>query len=290
MKKPVPTLEKITPTTAKSWLVPEINRDNRKYRPRHAADLAREMEAGRWTFNNDAICFGADGRLLNGQHRLHAIVISGKAQEMFVIRGMSDEDFKNMDGGGLKRANHERIHLVNDYPQNHIICQAIRMYLDMTKSRNGAISVGEIEDEFLKKDAAWTWVGKEAVGMTPKLKKAGIMAAFGVYRFVKDEKAAVFMDGYRSGIGLTEESPILKLRNMALIGDSDDTSYWRVMSLMRAHLQGRTIATVYPSAEDMVGNKNSNKLIEERKAQRIKSAETRKKKRNDQASESGAVA
>ncbi len=287
MSTPEPTIERITPTMAKAWLDPAINHDNRKYRPTHAADLARDMAADRWTYNNDAIAFGVDGRLLNGQHRLSAIVITGKAQKMLVLRGLTDEDFKNMDGN-LKRANHERIHIVNDYAQNHVICQAIRTFLYETCSHTGAISTGEIEEEYVKKDTAWAWIGEQAVGMTPKLKKAGIMAAFGIYRFLKPEKAAVFLDGYRTGIGLTEESPILKLRNMALIGGAEHTTYWRVVSVMRAHLQGRTIAQVYPASEDMVGNKNSSKLIEERSASRRKSAETRKKKRNG-GSESGAA-
>ncbi len=288
MKKPVHALEKITPTTAKAWLVPDMQYDkNRTYQPHHAADLAREMTADRWTYSNDAICFHTDGRLLNGQHRLNAIVISGKAQEMFVIRGMTEEDFRNMDCG-KRRQNHERLHLLNDRTQNRIVCQAIREFLRVSKRQHGVISSGEIDDEFLDKDAAWTWVGTEFVGMTPKLKKAGVQAAFGIYRFVNAEKAAVFMDGYRNGAGMTEESPILKLRNMALIGSYKDVEYWRVVTLMRAHLQNRVLKTVLAASEDMLGNKNPAKAVAARSVKSLKGAETLKKKRNG-GSESGAA-
>lgn len=286
MKKPVPTVEKITPAIAKAWLDPAINHGNRRYRPHHAADLAREMTNGRWTYNNDAIAFGADGRLLNGQHRLNAIILSGKTLEMLVVRGLSDDDFKNMDGN-LKRANHDRIHLVNEYTQNHLICQAIRTYLHETSGLHGAISVGEIETEFLMKDAAWTWIGEVGVGINAKLKKAGIMASLAIYRFVKPDMAGMFMDGYRTGGDLAADSPILKLRTMAMIGDWTDCTYWRVQSIMRAHLQRRPLAQVYPASEDMLGNKNSDKFVEARSNRGKKAAETRKKRQGEQGAGQG---
>lgn len=279
--KPTSALEKVTPTQAATWLGdPKINHSNRTLRQDHVRFLAKEMIDGRWEPNNDAICFGKDGRLLNGQHRLHAIVLSGKPQEVFITRGLSDDAFKVMDAG-LKRANHERIHLVNDFTQNHLICQAIRNFLYETGPRSNKISVGEIEDEYLKKADAWTWLGAEAVGMHARLKKAGIMAALGIYRYVKPEKAAVFLDGYRSGAGLSQDSPMLRLRNMAMTGDHQDCNYWRVVSLMRAHLQGRTISTIYPATEDMMGHENSVKLTQERTERAKKAAETRKKKQQN---------
>lgn len=288
MTKPVPTFEKITPAQAKAWLDdPKVNHSNRTLRQDHVRFLAKEMAEGRWEPNNDAICFAKDGRLLNGQHRLSAIVLSGKPQELFVIRGMDEESFKVMDGGGLVRANHERIHLVNEFTANHNICKAIRTFLYEVGTANHKISVGEIEDEFLKKSDAWTWIGTEAVGMNSRLKKASIMAAFGIYRHVKPEKAAIFLDGYKTGVGLTQESPIMKLRNMALLGDHRDTTYWNVMSVLRAHLQGRPLTKVYPASVDLDGNKNSADLIQERSQRSLKGAQTRKKRQQGQNGQNG---
>ncbi len=274
---PEQQVEKITPAIAKAWVTdPAVNTGNRTLRPDHVKFLAKEITEDRWEVTHNGVAFSKSGRLLDGQHRLHAIILANKAVDMFVARGLDENAFKVMDCG-LKRANHDRIHLVNDYTQNHLVCVAIRNYLSET-SIHGAISVGEIEDEFLKKDEAWTWIGAEACGMNAKLKKAGIIAALGIYRYVKPEKAAVFLDGFRSGVGLTEESPILRLRTMAMVSDHRDCNYWRVVSLMRAHLQGRTIAMVHPAAEDMVGNTNTSKTVEKRSERGHKAAQTRKKK------------
>ena len=87
----------VTPETAARWL--ESNRNNRNVRKSVVAKYAKDMRAGLWAPSNDAICVGTDGRLLNGQHRLSAVVASGASVGMFVITGMPEESFAHMDRG-----------------------------------------------------------------------------------------------------------------------------------------------------------------------------------------------
>lgn len=100
--KPTPAYVSITPDTARHWLA--SNHVNRKLRQFKVAQYARDIEAGRWTLNADAICFSPDGMLLNGQHRLNAIIRSGRTVVMLVLRGVPPEAMKNMDNGSARTA------------------------------------------------------------------------------------------------------------------------------------------------------------------------------------------
>lgn len=47
-----------------------------------------EMQDGKWKLNGKTICFDRTGRLLNGQHRLSAVVRSGVSLTTVVVRGL----------------------------------------------------------------------------------------------------------------------------------------------------------------------------------------------------------
>ena len=91
-------IELITPALAEFYL--GFNTKNRKLREARSRDHAREMLAGGWIAENpDPIMFGLDGTLVNGQHRLRAIVIAGQPQQMLVLRGVADQVLDSLDTG-----------------------------------------------------------------------------------------------------------------------------------------------------------------------------------------------
>lgn len=90
-------LETITPTMAKTML--GSNTNNRHISTRNVDLFAREILNGEWCINGEAIKFGKDGRLLDGQHRLLAIVKAGKPVTTLVIHGLEDETQQTMDSG-----------------------------------------------------------------------------------------------------------------------------------------------------------------------------------------------
>lgn len=65
----------ITPEIAQEWL--NKNPNYRKLRIARAKFYAEQMSNGRWQRTEEPICLDTDGNLVNGQHRLMAIVISG---------------------------------------------------------------------------------------------------------------------------------------------------------------------------------------------------------------------
>lgn len=99
-------IQVVTPELAKQYLA--LNTENRPLRAPYAMSLAKAMTDGDWTFTPDPICFRAnDGVLMNGQHRLHAIVSSERPQAMLVLWGLSEEAWARMDRGAKRTSGDE---------------------------------------------------------------------------------------------------------------------------------------------------------------------------------------
>jgi hypothetical protein len=88
-------VETITPERAEEYLA--VNRGNRNIVQAHVAAMARDIGNGRWMFNAQPICFSRSGRLLNGQHRLSAVLEAGQPIEVLVMRNLPEEAFETYD-------------------------------------------------------------------------------------------------------------------------------------------------------------------------------------------------
>ena len=92
----------VDPQKAKQWLLK--NTKNRKLQQRHVERLAQEMLNGKWVLNGQTISFSNDGALLDGQHRLYAVIKSGVTVPMSVAFGVDNPNaFKTYDINVLKR-------------------------------------------------------------------------------------------------------------------------------------------------------------------------------------------
>jgi len=78
------SLEEITPDTANQYL--ERNKGNRAITKDRVNALAREMRDGVFMVTHQCIAFNANGDLIDGQHRLSAIIQSGQNVKLFVAR------------------------------------------------------------------------------------------------------------------------------------------------------------------------------------------------------------
>lgn len=87
----------VTPEDARVML--EENTHNRSLRPDYVRKLAAAMERGEWAVNGEPIQIAEDGTLLNGQHRLNAVVESGVTVPLLVIRGLPMAAQTTMDAG-----------------------------------------------------------------------------------------------------------------------------------------------------------------------------------------------
>lgn len=98
----------VTPDLAREWL--GYNTKNRRTKPRSIECYARDMAQGNWRMTGEAIKFTVDGRLIDGQNRLYAVIMADVSVRMMVIRGLADEAQDVMDGGA-RRTNADQLGL-----------------------------------------------------------------------------------------------------------------------------------------------------------------------------------
>jgi hypothetical protein len=92
----------ISPELAQTWL--RFNTNNRRLDKRNVSHLRDAITQSEWYMNGEAIIFSDDGRLLNGQHRLWAIIMAGIGVDVLVVRGVNPKSFRTLDSGRVRRA------------------------------------------------------------------------------------------------------------------------------------------------------------------------------------------
>ena len=93
--QPKTELKLVTPAMAQAWLAK--NTDNRPVRRDRVAALASRIRNGEWEATHQGICIATSGRLLDGQHRLLAIVLTGIPVTVNVSTGFSEKTFDVID-------------------------------------------------------------------------------------------------------------------------------------------------------------------------------------------------
>jgi hypothetical protein len=91
-------IRKITPDDAGRML----ERNHLNLRPlnrRRVLQLAQIMKAGKWHITHQGLAFDSENNILDGQHRLHAIVESGVTIEIQVTEGLEQDTFAVIDVG-----------------------------------------------------------------------------------------------------------------------------------------------------------------------------------------------
>lgn len=99
----------VTPEIAEDWLT-HCNTHNRKLMDNHVEYLGREMKAGRWRLTHQGIAFSSNRVLLDGQHRLWAVVMSGITVPMRVFVNEPSEAMEVLDTG-QRRSNDQILSL-----------------------------------------------------------------------------------------------------------------------------------------------------------------------------------
>lgn len=101
----------VTPAMAREWL--GRNADNRALKQGHVLQLAGRIKRGEWQLSHQGIAFACGGRLLDGQHRLHAITLAGIAVPMLVSLDADPAMFEVVDNGGVQRTNGDILRMPN---------------------------------------------------------------------------------------------------------------------------------------------------------------------------------
>jgi len=206
----------ITPEGAAKLL--ESNTRNRKLRKKIVSRLARDMASDNWAQNGESIKISKDGRLIDGQHRLHACIEAGVPFRILLIRGLDDETQKTMDRN-FPRAFSDTLHWQGE---------------TATAALGGAIEVSMTWDEqgFLNQHRpvhtpneklAWLEANpdiREGVKVAATINRAplrmpvSVMSPFFMrLNRISAEDAAGFVAHLKSGAELAESHPIYRLRS-----------------------------------------------------------------------------
>lgn len=94
-------IETINPQKATEYLALNIER-NRRVRQTLVDALARDMRSGAFVATHQGIAFDTSGKLIDGQHRLHAIIKSGKTVNMMVTRDVPASAIGKIDNGATR--------------------------------------------------------------------------------------------------------------------------------------------------------------------------------------------
>ena len=90
----------VTPQMAQAIL--NHHAPNRPVSHHSVGKYASDMTSGRWVYNGQNIIFDDDGYLIDGQHRLRAVIQSGASVRMGVTMGISRNTFDTIDTGRVR--------------------------------------------------------------------------------------------------------------------------------------------------------------------------------------------
>ena len=214
------SIEVITPVVAKKML--EGNIDNRKLRKSRVAQYADAMKRGMWDVQNDAITISNTGKLLNGQHRLSAIVEADEACQCLVLRGVEDSAYTVIDSGLSRSVNDALMGAGMGANATHTtpiakVLIAFEAGLNIYDTNAMAlVQRQDVVDYISKNTELIDWALIQA--RKADLNLGGIRSAWGVFSILAaqkhgKEKVEEFINLCVDGVGLkTGESP-LALRN-----------------------------------------------------------------------------
>lgn len=95
--------EYISPAMAKQWLGDNVD-NNRTPNKRYITGYAKTMKDGLWSCTNgESIKFNQDGELVDGQHRLMAVIEADVKVWMLVFYGVNNKDIHTLDDGNKRK-------------------------------------------------------------------------------------------------------------------------------------------------------------------------------------------
>lgn len=100
--KPSAEFVTVTPSLAQEWM--GRNTKNRPKKNQKIAMYSRDIQAGNWFLTGEAIKFDWNGRVIDGQNRLLAIIDAGIPTDLLVVNGLDPEVQAVLDSGAPRSA------------------------------------------------------------------------------------------------------------------------------------------------------------------------------------------
>jgi hypothetical protein len=215
------SIELITPQIAKDWLSRCVG--NRLLKKLTAGEYASIMRADEWLPCWDAIAFNNLGVLINGQHRLEAIILSGKSEAFIVVRGLpvevrDDIDVRDIGDRPKKRSIGDVMEMRHE-KNSRSLASLLRALLTFQISGKPVVGMGTHAPNLLPQQARRILVlhphVREFLGevRVPALGKTQVNLLRYLFWNASPTDAEPFWQSLRLGEGLFEGDPRLTLRH-----------------------------------------------------------------------------
>jgi hypothetical protein len=257
LTQPYSVVADVSPEMAEELL--KFNTKNRKIVPQAVKEYAKAMHDGRWLFDAAPIRISTDGVVLDGQHRLHAIVQSGTTQRMSIWKNLAPETQAVMDTG-RKRSFANALTLSGEVNPNNLAAATSAFYYwehgvrDASLAAFGTINgvrpqITELQEFFnqYRDELVEAVIYSSRVYRVLPLSQRVTGMLWMIVSQKDREDAMVFFEKLISGTDMGATDPILQVRNRILvehgrIGKLD--AAWQVGILLKAWNLFRTGATV----------------------------------------------
>lgn len=235
----------ITPEMAADWL--NHNTHNRTLRNRDVENLKDAILRGEWKYNGDAIRFDVHGTLIDGQHRLWAIVLAETAVESLVIEGLpSDTQFTIDNGAKRKLSDHLKL---MGFSNSVALAATINMHWRIQNELVRTARVPTVQQalEIVRHHPELEEATKMANRWHRRLRgsTAGIGALYHEFASRDADAADAFFEGIIEGTALNKESPLYALRRQI---ETSNLGTIMLMALMikawNAYIEGRSLTTL----------------------------------------------
>ena len=213
----------MTPDWAKGLL---LNNDhNRKLRPHKVNEIVHDILSGRWMLNPQPIAIATNGLLLDGQHRLQAIVLANQSVPLMMATDCPPECFKTIDIG-IVRTNGDFFKIEGIKNPNNI--SPVIRYVEFYKKiphliwnhSSLPLSKTEIHDLYMEQQSFYDMAIEFALRAYQRCRQVNpsILAAL-IALCENTELACEFAEHLGSGAGLKSTSPIYVWRQVLINGN-----------------------------------------------------------------------
>lgn len=238
----------MTPGLALALL--ERNAQNRRIAKERVEVYARDMINAAWELNNQGIAIGADGKLYDGQHRLHAVVRAKVTVPMLVVCGLPPQARATIDQGRVRDVG-DNLKMLDGIADGKRLVAWFNAIELLVSRRPKPLSHAMVQRRKAKYERSVAWFIENAPRARPFC-RAPVVGALLYAHHVAAPEVESFTRRYVSGAELAVGSPVLTLRDyMAEHSRSSEsrTLSLRVLRCVLAELRGERLEKLYAIEE-----------------------------------------
>ncbi len=211
----------VTITPAKAREILKRNTVNRPLIRNHINELAEAIKANEWQLNGETIKISSCNTLLDGQHRLSAVVKTGSSIKTLVTTGLDLDSFHTINTGARVRTASDVLAIRGE--KNHLTLAAGIRIFSCWESNPSApqlkgyrVRSSEIESVLKRHPEIRRFVAYKAQWMDKILTRSVVCSLAYIFHGIDWKRSDAFFEGLAMGTGYAKSSSIHLLREILL--------------------------------------------------------------------------